>query len=312
MSRWRLHRGGIVNIWQYTESDVRLLRWTRDLPGHQRVRQVPHAGAAAAAVPRRRPAPDRLEGLRHGQHAAAHAGRLRRRPEPDRLRVGRAAPRGRRRAEYLTCGHRREGVHDLAGDHRLVAVRHRRSGSAHDFARWSPTAPRSAPTQLRDLLGADCLHDEAAFRATIAETVYGVPAARYADLLHLQRTLRNPDVGLKVLEGQLEQILSDALPPLDQAMIEQLATVVRRPGVDPGEHPHARRRRHRAAAGSSPATPATRSARCAPPGNATPRRAEGTGVGARRDHQAHARGCATRRRPRRRRRSRSRRWRSAS
>src|SRR5699024_2890827 len=48
--------------------------------------------------------------------------------------------------------------------------------------------------------------------------------ARYGDLLHLQRTLRNPDVGLKVLEGQLENILSDALPPLDPTLVERLAT----------------------------------------------------------------------------------------
>ncbi|HWM06469.1 MAG TPA: TIGR02680 family protein, partial [Actinophytocola sp.] len=33
----------------------------------------------------------------------------------------------------------------------------------------------------------------------------------------------NPDVGLKVLEGQLEHILSDSLPPLDPVVVEQLA-----------------------------------------------------------------------------------------
>src|SRR5699024_9509147 len=79
------------------------------------------------------------------------------------------------------------------------------------------------PTQLRDMLGAECVYEEEPFRAKISELVYGVPATRYPDLLHLQRTLRNPDIGLKVDAGQLEQILSDSLPPLDPALIDQLA-----------------------------------------------------------------------------------------
>ncbi len=85
------------------------------------------------------------------------------------------------------------------------------------------TGCRWALPQLREEIGADRVLEDAAFRARIAEVVYRMPAGRYGDLLHLQRTLRNPDVGLKVLEGQLEQILSDALPPLDAGMIEQLA-----------------------------------------------------------------------------------------
>src|SRR5262249_36710290 len=82
--------------------------------------------------------------------------------------------------------------------------------------------PLSA-TQLRDVLGADRLLEDGPFRDRIAEAVYGVPAPRYADPLHPPRTLRNPDVGLKVLDGQLEQILADSLPPLDPAVIARLA-----------------------------------------------------------------------------------------
>jgi uncharacterized protein (TIGR02680 family) len=125
------------------------------------------------------------------------------------------------REEFLTSG---IGVKASATSQQINDswrfVTERRVG--HDFELVSDGTPVGA-TQLRDILGADCLHDEEPFRATISELVYGIPAARYGDLLHLQRTLRNPDVGLKVLEGQLEQILSDSLPPLDPAVVDQLA-----------------------------------------------------------------------------------------
>ena len=128
------------------------------------------------------------------------------------------------REEFLTSG---IGIKASANSQQIGDswrfVTDRRVGrSEHAFELVVDGTPVGA-TQLRDLLGADCLHDEEPFRAKIAELVYGIPAVRYADLLHLQRTLRNPDVGLKVLEGQLEQILSDSLPPLDPAVVEQLA-----------------------------------------------------------------------------------------
>jgi len=59
----------------------------------------------------------------------------------------------------------------------------------------------------------------------LAQAVYGIDDAhRYEDLLHLLRTLRNPDVGVKAVEGQLEDYLSRALPPLEHEVITRLAT----------------------------------------------------------------------------------------
>ncbi|QFZ24027.1 TIGR02680 family protein [Saccharothrix syringae] len=124
--------------------------------------------------------------------------------------------------EYLTCGlgvKASKTSQAITDSWRFVTP----ARVGHDLRLTVDRTPLG-PAQLREAIGADCVLEEAAFRAKVAEAVYGVPAARYGDLLHLQRTLRNPDVGLKVLEGQLEQILSDALPPLDQAMVEQLAT----------------------------------------------------------------------------------------
>ncbi len=222
--RWRLHRGGIVNIWQYAEhtfdlSGGRAIFQGTNGSGKSRtlelllplcldgdLRQVGSKGFDTVSV--RRLMLDEYPG---GPNRIGYAWVELRRDLPDGGE------------EFLTCG---VGVkasktsQAISDSWRFVTTR--RVG--HQLQLVGPDRVPLGQAQLRDLLGADCVLDDQAFRAKIAATVYGVPAARYGDLLHLQRTLRNPDVGLKVLEGQLEQILSDALPPLDASLIERLAT----------------------------------------------------------------------------------------
>ncbi|GLZ35878.1 hypothetical protein Lesp02_80650 [Lentzea sp. NBRC 105346] len=220
MSRWRLHRGGIVNIWQYTEQ-------TFDFSGGRAIFQGTNGSGKSRTLELLLPLC--LDGdLRQLGSKGFDTVSIRRLMLDDYdggpNRIGYAWVELRRGDdEYLTCG---LGVKASKTSQAITDswrfVTSMRVG--HDLQLAGPDRVPLGPAQLRDLVGADCVFEDAAFRAKIAETVYGVPAARYGDLLHLQRTLRNPDVGLKVLEGQLEQILSDALPPLDQAMIEQLAT----------------------------------------------------------------------------------------
>jgi uncharacterized protein (TIGR02680 family) len=78
---------------------------------------------------------------------------------------------------------------------------------------------------LKESLGADAVIDEPrAMQQRVAAAVYGIEDEhRYDDLLHLQRTLRNPDVGVKAVSGQLEEYLSRALPPLDPDIVTRLA-----------------------------------------------------------------------------------------
>lgn len=231
--RWRLHRGGIVNIWQYADR-------TFDLDGGRAIfqgtngsgksrtlelllplcldgdlRQVGSKGFDTVSV--RRLMLDEYPG---GPNRIGYAWiELRREIAPGPDEPADAAPG----EEFLTCGigvKASKTSQQISDSWRFITSR--RVG--HDVNLIGPGDVPLGPTQLRELLGADCVLDEQTFRARVAATVYGVPAARYGDLLHLQRTLRNPDVGLKVLEGQLEQILSDALPPLDAGLIERLAT----------------------------------------------------------------------------------------
>ncbi|WP_343233424.1 SbcC/MukB-like Walker B domain-containing protein [Streptomonospora sp. PA3] len=93
-----------------------------------------------------------------------------------------------------------------------------------DFALTEQDRP-IGQARLRERIGEDAVvSGQDAFQQRVAATVYGISGgSRYADLLHLQRTLRNPDIGLKVLQGQLEQLLSDALPPVDPEVVARTA-----------------------------------------------------------------------------------------
>jgi uncharacterized protein (TIGR02680 family) len=224
-TRWTLHRGGIVNVWQYAVEEF-------DLSGGRVIFQGTNGSGKSRTLELLLPLC--LDGdLRQIGSKGYDTVSMRRLMLDDYTggpnRIGYAWIELRRttgvdgsvREEFLTSG---IGIKASANSQTIGDswrwVTDRRVGV--DFDLVTDGTPVGA-TQLRDLLGADCLHDEEPFRAKIAELVYGIPAVRYADLLHLQRTLRNPDVGLKVLEGQLEQILSDSLPPLDPAVVEQLA-----------------------------------------------------------------------------------------
>jgi uncharacterized protein (TIGR02680 family) len=221
--RWRLHRGGIVNIWQYTEQ-------TFDFSGGRAIFQGTNGSGKSRTLELLLPLC--LDGdLRQVGSKGFDTVSIRRLMLDDYdggpNRIGYAWVELHRVVdgveEYLTCGlgvKASKTSQAITDSWRFIT----QARVGQDLQLTSHERIPLGPAHLREAIGADCVLEEAAFRAKIAETVYGVPAARYGDLLHLQRTLRNPDVGLKVLEGQLEQILSDALPPLDQGMVEQLAT----------------------------------------------------------------------------------------
>ncbi|GAB2760087.1 TIGR02680 family protein [Salinifilum aidingensis] len=222
--RWRLHRGGIVNIWQYAET-------TFDLSGGRGVFQGTNGSGKSRTLELLLPLclDGDLRQLGSKGFDTVSVRRLMLDEYPGGPnRVGYAWVELRRvtetgAEEFLTCG---VGVkasktsQAVSDSWRFITPL--RVGSDLQLV-TADRVPLSA-AQLREVIGADCVLDEQAFRARVAAAVYGMPAARYGDLLHLQRTLRNPDVGLKVLEGQLENILSDALPPLDPALVERLAT----------------------------------------------------------------------------------------
>ncbi|AUS77982.1 TIGR02680 family protein [Actinoalloteichus sp. AHMU CJ021] len=221
--RWRLNRGGIVNIWQYAEQ-------TFDFSGGRAIFQGTNGSGKSRTLELLLPLC--LDGdLRQLGSKGFDTVSMRRlmlddyQGGPNRIgyawvELVRRTPVG---PEFLTCGlgvKASKAAQQITDSWRFITPR--RVG--FELRLVGADEVPLGPAQLRETLGADRVLDDAGFRARVADLVYQVPAARYADLLHLQRTLRNPDVGLKVLEGQLEQILSDALPPLDPAVIDNLAT----------------------------------------------------------------------------------------
>ncbi|GAB3872067.1 hypothetical protein GCM10029964_009810 [Kibdelosporangium lantanae] len=195
--RWRLHRGGIVNVWQYAEQ-------TFDFSGGRAIFQGTNGSGKSRTLELLLPLC--LDGdLRQLGSKGFDTVSIRRLMLDDYdggpNRIGYAWIELRRGDDTtLTCGlgvKASKTSQQISDSWRFITPLR----VNHDFQLVGPDRVPLGSAQLREVLGADCVLEEQAFRAKIAETVYGVPAGRYGDLLHLQRTLRNPDVGLKVLEG---------------------------------------------------------------------------------------------------------------
>ncbi|MGF4042470.1 TIGR02680 family protein [Paenarthrobacter nitroguajacolicus] len=94
----------------------------------------------------------------------------------------------------------------------------------HDLQLMSSTREVLSRDQLTSLIGADRITDSPeVHRERVRNTVYGLTGEsgrdRFVGLMQLTHTLRSPDVGNRIEEGRLPQILSDALPPLGEAAL---------------------------------------------------------------------------------------------
>lgn len=93
-----------------------------------------------------------------------------------------------------------------------------------DLELLSPMRDALPREKLADRIGADrittspALHRERV-RAAVFTLTGDSGDERYFGLLQLLHTLRSPDVGNRIEEGRLPQILSDALPPLNEAAL---------------------------------------------------------------------------------------------
>lgn len=224
--RWRLHRGGVINIWEFAER-------TFDYSGGRVIFQGANGSGKSRTLELQMPLP--LDGDLHNLGAKGHGSVSVRRLMLDQhtggsnrigyswLELRRSRPDGTE--EFLTCG---------------IGVKASRT-TQQVAASWRFCTPLRVGYDLH-LLGVDDVPLDAGelrravgeehvfgtederFQSRVASLVYGIDEhRRYLDLLNLQRTLRNPDIGLKAVEGQLERYLSDALPPLDPELVRGLA-----------------------------------------------------------------------------------------
>ncbi|WP_046469288.1 hypothetical protein [Allosalinactinospora lopnorensis] len=223
--RWRLHRGGVVNIWQYRDEEF-------DLSGGRVIFKGTNGSGKSRTLELLLPLC--LDGdLRNmgckGFDTVSMSRLMLDDYSEGTVRLGYAWVELRRvladgSEDFCTAG---IGVKASASSRQISDswrfVTPLRVNK--DFALMEQDRPITA-SRLREHIGENAVVGaQEAFRQRIAEVVYGITGGnRYTDLLHLQRTLRNPDIGLKVLQGQLEQLLSDALPPVDPDVIARTAT----------------------------------------------------------------------------------------
>jgi len=224
--RWRLHRGGIVNIWQFGER-------TFDFSGGRVIFQGTNGSGKSRTLELLLPLC--LDGDLRYLGAKGYDSVSIRRLMLDEYPAGanrigyawvelhRIADDGR--DEFVTSGIgvkvSKATTTGVSGSWRFVTPL--RVGFDFELAR-----PDRTPLDHRELmerLGEDAVMDDPLMlQKRMAVALYGIEdVRRYEDLLHLLRTLRNPDVGVKAVEGQLEEYLSMALPPLDHEMVKRLA-----------------------------------------------------------------------------------------
>ena len=84
---------------------------------------------------------------------------------------------------------------------------------------------RPSREKARDLVGHDNWYERPAdYRARVARELFGLSdLARYRNLVHLLYGLRRPTIGDRIESGELVKVLSDALPPLDDDVIDKVA-----------------------------------------------------------------------------------------
>ncbi|MDL4774540.1 TIGR02680 family protein [Actinomadura xylanilytica] len=86
-------------------------------------------------------------------------------------------------------------------------------------------ARRPALSGLRELIGQENCYERAAdYRSRVARELFGLTdMPRYRNLVHLLYGLRRPTIGDRIESGELVKVLSDALPPLDDEIIDKVA-----------------------------------------------------------------------------------------
>ncbi len=218
--RWRLSRAGIVNVWFYLDNEF-------NLSGGRMILRGTNGSGKSRALEML--LPFLLDADRRRMDATGAA-----RVSLDELmRTG--AQGQSNRTGYLWLELARPGEYLTVG----ALVRHSQSASSTKV--WYFTTPlrvggglplMSAAREplsrdaLTELIGSDRITESAhTHRDHIRTLVFGLHGDagrdRYDGLLQLMHTLRAPDVGNRIDEGRLPQILLESLPPLQEEALSR-------------------------------------------------------------------------------------------
>ncbi|RKS07485.1 putative exonuclease SbcCD C subunit [Nocardiopsis sp. Huas11] len=78
--------------------------------------------------------------------------------------------------------------------------------------------------RLRAEVGADnCFTSAVPYRARVMQSLFGIDdSVRYRNLIHLLYRLRRPTIGDRLEAGELVSVLSEALPPMDESVLDEV------------------------------------------------------------------------------------------
>jgi uncharacterized protein (TIGR02680 family) len=144
------------------------------------------------------------------------------------LEFGRTLPDGG--VEYRTIGCGLKAVAGRGIARHWFFVTSRRVG--HEFSLVSPTRVALTREKLKDAVdGHGMVYDTAAeYRRAVDEALFGLGTHRYEALVNLLIQLRQPQLSKKPDEKLLSRALTEALPPLDPALVTTVAEAFR--GLD--------------------------------------------------------------------------------
>jgi uncharacterized protein (TIGR02680 family) len=213
--RWRLSRAGIVNVWHYLDNEF-------DLSGGRMILRGTNGSGKSRALEML--LPFLLDADRRRMDATGAA-----RVSLDELM--RTGAEGQvNRTGYLWLELRRPGGFCTIG----ALIRHSQSASStkvwyfvtplrvgDGLELMSSTREPLSRDALTELIGADRITESAnVHKERVRTEVFGLGSEagrdRYDGLLQLLHTLRAPDVGNRIDEGRLPQILLESLPPLHE------------------------------------------------------------------------------------------------
>jgi uncharacterized protein (TIGR02680 family) len=230
-ARWQPLRAGLVDVFYYDQEefwfrDGRLLLRGNNGTGKSKVLalMLPFLLDGELAAYRVEPDGDpkkRMEWnlLLGGEH-----------PHPERLgytwlELGRRDEDGVEHYCTLGCGMKAVAGRGIA-DHWFFVTSRRVGG---DVALADAAGIALTRDRLGEALGADGVvhRTAAAYRRTVDETLFGLGASRYAALLTLLLSIRAPQLSKRPSERALSDALTEALPPLDQALLADVADAFR-------------------------------------------------------------------------------------
>ncbi|WP_405180623.1 TIGR02680 family protein [Nocardia sp. NBC_01377] len=216
--RWRLARAGVVNVWHYLDSEFAI-------SGGRLILRGANGSGKSRALEMLLPFlldADRRRMDATGSQKVSLDELMRTGARGQTNRVGYLWLELARPGEYLTLGAyikysgsaHRSDVQFFVTDKR-VGVELRLLDDNRDAL---------SRDQLRAVIGIDNLTDAEHHRENVRARVFGLHREadrdRFTGLIQLLHTLRSPDVGNRIDEGKLPQILSDALPPLSEQTME--------------------------------------------------------------------------------------------